>query len=212
MNIFVQISDSVLHGDFNKCQSLVSSALEQGNSARSILDKGLFSGMSKVGDLFKKEEVFVPEVIMAARAMQCGMNILTPHLVKNETKESHKIILGTVKGDIHDLGKHLVGVMLKGAGFEVIDLGVDVSADKFIAAAVKEKASVIGMSALLTTTMAQMKTVVEALDQAGLKGKVKTLIGGACVSQRFADCIGADAYAENSATAVDKMKELLGLA
>jgi 5-methyltetrahydrofolate--homocysteine methyltransferase len=168
--------------------------------------------MEVIGKLFKEEEIFLPEVIMAAKAMNAGIQLLKPLMVNADSgKKMGKVILGTVNGDIHDLGKNLVGIMLKGTGFEVIDIGVNVSAERFLSAAISEKAQLVGMSALLTTTMPHLKTTIEAIQKAGLAGKVKTIIGGACVTQQYADEIGADAYGDNAGDGVEKARELCGL-
>jgi 5-methyltetrahydrofolate--homocysteine methyltransferase len=189
----------------------VHKGLDEGLNWEVILDKGLSAGMGVIGQLFREEEIFVPEVLMAAKAMDSGIEILEPLMEgAGGRKKMGKIVLGTVKGDIHDLGKKLVSTMLRGAGFEVIDVGINAPAEKFVDVATSEKAQLVGMSALLTFTMPYMKTVIEALQKAGLEGQVKTIIGGACVTQQYADEIGADGYAENAGVAVDKAKELLG--
>lgn len=212
MDFISEIAESVRNGQFNKMKDLVEKALNHGLSLENILNKGLFAGMEVVGKLFKEEEVFVPEVLLAAKTMQTGMQVLEPLLLAaGERKSLGKVILGTVKGDVHNLGKYLVGVMLKGVGFEVIDIGENITDEQFVSAARSKGAQIIGMSALLTTTMPYMKTVIEALDKAGLKGKVKTLVGGACVTHAFADEIGADGYGENASIAVEKAKELIGI-
>jgi 5-methyltetrahydrofolate--homocysteine methyltransferase len=173
------------------------------------LKEGLIKAMDRIGVLFKNNEIYIPEVLIAARAMHAGLGVLKPILAKSNTSAAAKIVIGTVKGDLHDIGKNLVGMMLEGAGFEVIDIGIDAPPEKFIQAAKDHKANVIGMSALLTTTMMQMKGTVEALQAAGLKGKVKTMVGGAPVTDEFARQIGADGYAADAASAVSKLKELL---
>jgi len=211
MDTLKALSENLRKGDGLKVKELTQAALRDGISAQTIIDKGLFAGMAEVGRLFKEEEIYVPEVLMAAKAMQAGVDVLEPLLASAGNKPMGKIILGTVKGDVHNLGRNLVGIMLKGIGFKVIDLGENVSPEKFVDAAISEKAQLIGMSALLTTTMPYMKATIEALQKAGLKGKVKTMIGGACVTQRYADEIGADAYGENAGVAVDKANKLLGL-
>ncbi|MCM8767809.1 MAG: corrinoid protein, partial [Candidatus Omnitrophica bacterium] len=167
-------------------------------------------GMSVVGEKFKNNEFYVPEVLIAARAMNRGMSLLEPLIVQSGIKPIAKLAIGTVKGDLHDIGKNLVVMMWKGAGFEVIDLGIDVPPEKFVEAA-KSGVQVIGMSALLTTTMIQMKETIEALKKEGVRDNLKIIIGGAPVTQEFADEIGADGYAPDAASAVDKVKELLGL-
>jgi 5-methyltetrahydrofolate--homocysteine methyltransferase len=165
-----------------------------------------------VGKLFREEEIYIPEVLLAAKAMNAGIKVLDPMMAEaGGGQKIGKVVLGTVKGDIHNLGKELVGIMLRGAGFEVIDIGVDVPSEKFVEAAISEKAQLVGMSALITTTMPYMRTTIEALEKAGLKGQVKTIIGGACVTQQYADEIGADGYSEDAGAAIEKAKELLGL-
>jgi len=188
---------------------LTQKALEAGDSPDKILKEGLIKAMDRIGVLFKNNEIYIPEVLIAARAMHAGLGVLKPILAKSNTSAAAKIVIGTVKGDLHDIGKNLVGMMLEGAGFEVIDIGIDAPPEKFIQAAKDHKANVIGMSALLTTTMMQMKGTVEALQAAGLKGKVKTLVGGAPVTDEFARQIGADGYAADAASAVNKVKEVL---
>jgi 5-methyltetrahydrofolate--homocysteine methyltransferase len=168
--------------------------------------------MDQVGIKFKNCEIYIPEVLIAARAMHAGLGVLKPILAKSNAWSAARIVLGTVKGDLHDIGKNLVGIMLEGAGFEVIDIGIDASAEEFLQAAKEQGAKVIGMSALLTTTMMQMKSTVEMVKEAGLKGKVKTIVGGAPVTGEFAPQIGADGYAADAASVVSKIKELLGMA
>jgi 5-methyltetrahydrofolate--homocysteine methyltransferase len=167
--------------------------------------------MDQVGIKFKNCEIYIPEVLIAARAMHAGLGVLKPILAKSNASSAARIVLGTVKGDLHDIGKNLVGMMLEGAGFEIIDIGIDASAEKFLQAAKEQGAKVIGMSALLTTTMMQMKSTVEMVEEAGLRGKVKTVVGGAPVTGEFAQQIGADGYAADAASAVSKIKELLGI-
>lgn len=205
------IAESVVEGDAKKVEELTRRALADGVGVAIILDDGLIAGMGIIGELFERGEVFVPELLLAARAMRTGLNLLEPLLVSSGVKPIGKVALGTVKGDVHDIGKNLVGIMLKGAGFEVIDLGVDVPPEKFVAAAKEGNVEILGMSAILTTSLPMMKTTIEALDAAGLKKQVKTMIGGAVVTRNYADNIGADGYAANAAEAVDKAKELVGL-
>jgi 5-methyltetrahydrofolate--homocysteine methyltransferase len=205
-------AESVRMGEVSQIKGLIRDALDHGEYVKRLLEEGLFAGMEVVGKLFKEEEIYVPEVLMAAKTMQAGMELLEPLLLgAGERKSLGKVVLGTVKGDVHNLGKYLVGVMLKGVGFEVIDIGENISAEKFVSTAKAEGAKLIGMSALLTTTIPYMKTVIEAVEEAGLKGKVKILIGGACVTQKFADEIGADGYGENASFAVEKAKALVGM-
>ena len=211
MDILQQIAESLQNGQASDVAELTQKALEQGRTWQDILNKGLFAGMEVVGKLFAEEEIFLPEVLMVAKAMSTGVKILEPHMALSGQTKVEKVVLGTVKGDLHDLGKKLVNIMLSGAGFEVIDLGVDVPAERFVSAAISEKAQLVGMSALLTTTMPHMRMVIEALKKAGLSSKVKTIVGGACVTQAFADQIGADAYGSNASDAVSKARKLLGL-
>lgn len=189
---------------------LVQKAITEGVSPKEILDKGLLSGMGIIGEKFKNNEVYVPEVLIAARAMNQAVAILQPHLTQAGVKPKGKIVIGTVKGDLHDIGKNLVGMMFKGGGFEVIDAGIDVSPEKFIEEAKKSGAKMVGLSALLTTTMPAMKVIVEKIKADGLNCKV--IIGGAPVTQAYADEIGADGYAPDAATAVDVGKRLLNVA
>ena len=212
MDILQEISENLQEGEAEKVAELVKKALDAGISCDVILDKGLFAGMQIIGKLFREEEIFVPEVLMAAKAMEAGQKVLEPLMAKTGGKENKgKVVLGTVRGDVHNLGKDLVAMMLKGAGFEVINLGVDISEEKFVEAVKREQPKVVAMSALLTTTMPYMRTTMEALKKAGVRDSVKTIIGGACVTQQYADEIGADGYADNAGAAVEKMKVLLNL-
>jgi 5-methyltetrahydrofolate--homocysteine methyltransferase len=206
-----KIADSVINGKAVDVKNLVGAAVSEKVPVGDILNKGLIAGMDVVGVRFRANEFYVPEVLIAARAMQAGMDILQPLLANAGVKPLAKVAVGTVKGDLHDIGKNLVVMMLKGGGFEVMDLGIDVPDEKFVAAA-KEGAQVIGLSALLTTTMPGMKSVIEALKTAGVRDKVKVMIGGAPITQAYADEIGADAYGEDAATASTKAKELIGAA
>lgn len=205
------LAENLINGKAPAVKELTQKALDEGIPPAKILNEGLIKGMSVVGERFKNNEFYVPEVLIAARAMHAGMDILKPVLASSGVKPVGKVILGTVKGDLHDIGKNLVAMMLEGAGFEVVDLGIDVSPEKFAEEAKKE-VNLVAMSALLTTTMTAMKTTLEALQEAGVRDKVKTLIGGAPVTQNYADEIGADGYARDAASAVDKAKELLELA
>jgi len=211
MDELKEIADNLIEGEADKVGELIQAAIDKGIGVEKILNEGLIVGMTVVGQQFKKEEIFLPEVLFAARAMKAGLELLEPLLLSIGTASKGKVVLGTVKGDVHDIGKNLVAVMLKGAGFEVIDIGVDTPAERFIEAAREQGARLIGMSALLGTTMQNMQTTITALEEAGLKGQIKTMIGGAIVTQSFADKIGADGYAPDAASAVDKAKELLGL-
>jgi len=188
----------------------VTKALKEGAPVEDILNKGLIAGMNVVGIKFKNNEFYVPEVLIAARAMKWGMEVLEPKLKEAGVQPVASIAIGTVKGDLHDIGKNLVGMMLQGAGFNVVDLGIDVAPEKFVDAVKNKSCQLIGLSALLTTTMPQMKNVIAALKEAGLEAKV--VIGGAPVTQNYADEIGADGYAPDAATAVDVAKELIGIA
>lgn len=202
------IKEAVIRGDAKKAVELVTRAIQEKVPVAQILNEGLIAGMNVVGVKFKNNEFYVPEVLIAARAMNQAMAVLQPEIVKAGIKAQAKVAIGTVRGDLHDIGKNLVSMMWKGAGFEVMDLGIDVPEDKFVEAA-KNGAQVIGLSALLTTTMPAMKDVVEKLKSAGIREKVKVVIGGAPVTQSYADEIGADGYAPDAGSAVDKVKELL---
>lgn len=202
------IASALIAGKRDEVAAKVTAALDEGVGPGNILDEGLIAGMSVVGQKFKNNEFYVPEVLIAARAMKSGMEVLAPKLAEAGIEPIGKIVLGTVKGDLHDIGKNLVGMMLQGGGFEVVDLGTDVSVEQFVSAAQENNVKVIAMSALLTTTMPQMNNVVKAIDAAGLKGKVKSMIGGAPVTKNYADEIGADGYAPDAASAVDLAKQL----
>lgn len=198
-------------GKMEEVKALTQKALDAGESAENVLKKGLIPAMDRIGVRFRNNEIYIPEVLIAARAMHAGLSVLKPILAKSAGPAAAKVILGTVKGDLHDIGKNLVGMMLEGGGFEVIDLGVDVPSEKFIQAAKESGAKIIGMSALLTTTMVNMKATIDQLKAAGLDHQIKTMVGGAPVTADFARQIGADGYAPDAATAVSKMKQLLGL-
>lgn len=204
-----EVAEKLIAGKADEVRSLVKEAIDEGQDVSKILNEGLVAGMSVVGEKFKKNEFYVPEVLIAARAMKAGMELLNPILLEKNIKGVGTMVLGTVRGDLHDIGKNLVGMMLEGAGFEVIDLGVDVASEKFIQAAKEKNANLVGLSALLTTTMLAMKDVTQAVEKEGLKGKVKVMIGGAPITQDYADEIGADGYAPDAASAVDTAKELL---
>ena len=201
------LADAIIKGDQNTAVEITRAALDEGTAAKSVLDEGLIAGMDVVGDRFKKNEIYIPEVLIAARAMKMAMEILEPELVKAGVEPIGKFLIGTVQGDLHDIGKNLVAMMLKGAGFEVIDLGVDVGPEKFIEQASNTGIQLIGMSTLLTTTMPGMEKTVKALKDAGVS--VKVMIGGAPVTQGYADRIGADGYAPDAASAVDMAKTLI---
>ncbi len=204
-----EISEAVIRGDDEQVDRLTKQAIADEISAKNILDDGLIAGMGTVGERFKAHEIFLPDVLMAAKAMYAGMDNLRPLLIKEGVPSLGKIVIGTVQGDLHDIGKNLVAIMLKGAGFDVIDLGNDVAPESFVETAKEHGASIIGMSALLTTTMPVMKSVVECVEKEGLAGKVRTIVGGAPVSKDFAAQIGADAYGFDAANAVDRVKCLI---
>lgn len=203
MSIVTEISTYLQQGRANNVKELVAKALGEGVSAQEILSDGLLAGMGVIGVKFKNNEVYVPEVLIAARAMNAGMEILKPVLISSDTKSKGKVVLGTVKGDLHDIGKNLVKIMLEGKGLDVIDLGTDVSPQAFVDAAIREDANIIACSALLTTTMMVMKDVVKEAEDKGIKGKVKIMVGGAPVTQNFCETIGADYYTPDAATAGD---------
>lgn len=203
MGILSEISTFLQQGRANNVRELVANALEEGISAQDILNDGLLFGMGIIGEKFKNNDVYVPEVLIAARAMNAGMEVLKPKLVLSQIKSKGKVVLGTVKGDLHDIGKNLVKIMLEGKGLEVIDLGVDVVPQMFIDVAVKEEADIIACSALLTTTMTVMKDIVKEAEEKGVKGKIKIMIGGAPVTQNYCDSIGADYYSPDAASASD---------
>ncbi|HPT79346.1 MAG TPA: corrinoid protein [Candidatus Atribacteria bacterium] len=204
-----EIADALKAGNAKKVKELVQAALDDGIEAVDIVNKALIVGMGEIGVLFKNNEVYVPEVLIAARAMHAGLNILKPLLAEKDVKPIGRIVIGTVRGDLHDIGKNLVAMMLEGAGFEVIDLGIDVAPEKFIEAVKNTNADIVAMSALLTTTMPGMKDTIEAFKAAGLRDSVKIMVGGAPVTQSFAEEIGADGYAPDAASASDLAKELI---
>jgi len=206
------LARAILEGKRNEAVVLTQKLLDAGVTPKQILDEGLIAGMSVAGEKFKNGEYFVPEILVAARAMKASMEILRPLLVATDVQPIGTMVIGTVHGDLHDIGKNLVAMMMEGAGFKVVDLGVDVPAEKFIEAAKEHNAQIVGMSALLTTTMTYIPEVIKAFDEAGLRPKVKLIVGGAPVTQEWANQIGADAYAPDAATAVDRCKELLGAA
>ena len=203
MSIINEISEKLQAGGAKEMKVLIPQALEEGHSAKEILEEGLLAGMSVIGEKFKNNEVYVPEVLVAARAMKMGSKLLKPFLVSDDVKPSGKVVIGTVAGDMHDIGKNLVAMMLEGKGLEVIDLGVDVPVDDFVNTAVNENCSVICLSALLTTTMPVMKDIIKACEDAGIRDKVKIMVGGAPVTQAYCDEIGADCYTPDAATAAE---------
>ncbi len=205
-----EISEALIAGMAKKVRDLVDQALKEGVEPKEILNKALIPGMDVVGEKFKKCEYFIPEVLVAARAMNAGMDLIKPLLTQTGAAFAGKVGIGTVRGDIHDIGKNLVATMLEGAGFQVIDLGVNVIPEKFVEVAKNEAVDIVAMSALLTTTMIAMRDVIHALKEAGIRERVKVMIGGAPVTPRYADEIGADGYAPDAASAVEKAKELIG--
>jgi 5-methyltetrahydrofolate--homocysteine methyltransferase len=207
--ILEQIKDNLMKGKANDVKALVEKALKDKVPAADILNKGLLEGMGVIGERFKKNEVYVPEVLIAARAMKAGMEILKPALAEAKVQPRGVVVIGTVKGDLHDIGKNLVGMMLEGGGFRVVDAGINVEAAKFVELARQNNAQLIGASALLTTTMTYMKEIVDTLKKSDQAGKVKVMIGGAPLTQAFCDEIGADGYAPDAASAADLAKKLM---
>lgn len=205
-----EIQDFLISGNASKTEELVKEAVESGVSPHKILNDSLNVGMDRVGVKFQENEFYIPEVLLAARAMHAALDVIRPLLREEGVEPQGKVVIGTVWGDLHDIGKNLVRMMLEGAGFEVFDLGVDVDAEAFVNAAKENRADIVAMSALLTTTMTYMKEVVDALKAAGLRGEIRTLIGGAPVTKDFADEIGADDYAPDAAAAVETAKALIG--
>ncbi|MEO0081627.1 MAG: corrinoid protein [candidate division WOR-3 bacterium] len=210
MELLNQIAASLREGAEERVAELTREAVASGRTAKEILDMGLIAGMNEVGELFRKQEIFLPDVLLAARAMYAGLEVIKPLMLEQKVEPLGRVVIGTVQGDLHDIGKNLVGIMLRGAGFDVIDLGNDVAPERFIAAAEQWDCRVIGMSALLTTTMPMMKRTCELLRTRGLHGRVKTIIGGAPVTAEYASQIGADAYAFDAAAAVETVKRLVG--
>lgn len=202
-----EICEFLQKGRAKNVKALVAEAIEEGQDPKAILNEGLLAGMMIVGEKFKNNEVFVPEVLVAARALNAGLTILEPKLVEVGNEPVGKIVIGTIKGDLHDIGKNLVAMMMKGVGFEVIDMGVDVEPDAFIAKAEEVGADVICISALLTTTMPGMQATIDALKERGLRDKYIVMVGGAPVNQSFADQIGADYYTPDAATAAEVAKK-----
>ena len=204
------IARALERGEDDEVRELTGQAIAALLPAGRILDEGLIAGMAVVGERFRTHEIFLPDVLLAAKAMYAGLDILQPLLAKEGVPEIGRVVIGSVRGDLHDIGKNLVGILLKGAGFHVIDLGSDVTPERFVDTAVAENAPVIGMSALLTTTMPVMKTVVDLVRERGLSGRIKTIVGGAPLSATFASEIGADAYGFDAANAVERIRELSG--
>ena len=212
MNQIEAIYQAVLDGNAPAAKADVEKALAEGIAPDVILKEGLIAAMGEVGRLFEENEYFVPEMLVSARAMQNGLSVLKPYLAEAGAKPTGKVVIGTVKGDLHDIGKNLVAMMLEGAGFEIVDLGTDVSPEKFVKAVLEQKPQLVGMSALLTTTMPSMGTTVKALVEAGVREQVKVMIGGAPVTDAFAKQIGADGYAPDASSAVRLAKSLVGVA
>jgi 5-methyltetrahydrofolate--homocysteine methyltransferase len=210
--VLSKLATSVIQGDAEAMEGLTRQGLDDGLGAKQILDEGLMPGMDHVGAEFKAGNMFVPEVLRSARAMHESMDILRPLLAETGAEMVGKVVLGTVKGDLHDIGKNLVGMMCEGAGFEVIDLGKDVEPDAFVEAVKESSPDVVGMSALLTTTMRSMEHTINALREAGVRDSVKIMVGGAPVTQEFAEQIGADGYASNAAAASEMAKKMAGAA
>ncbi len=209
MSVYDDLSTFVQQGRAKDVKATVEQMLADGNPAKEILDQGLLAGMSIIGEKFKNNEVYVPEVLIAARAMNTGIEVLKPAMAEVENVSKGKAVLGTVKGDLHDIGKNLVKIMMEGKGIEVIDLGVDVPPEKFVEEAIANDATIIACSALLTTTMNAMKEVVAVAEEKGVKGKIKIMVGGAPVTQSFCETIGADYYTADAASASDVALEIL---
>ena len=210
--ILEKISTAILEGDAESTPGLAQKALDQGLAPKTILDDGMVVGMNEVGARFKRGDMFVPEVLMSADAMQAGLEVLRPELASAGVKMLGTILLGTVKGDLHDIGKNLVGMMCEGAGFDVIDLGFNVPPEKFIDAIKEHQPDIVGMSALLTTTMRSMGHTIKAIEEAGLRDQVKIMVGGAPVDRDFAERIGADGYGSNAVAGSEQAKHLVGAA
>lgn len=211
MTLLEELSNYLQQGDSKRVAEYTQRAIDDGVDAKMILDSGLVAGMSVIGEKFKAHEIFLPDVLLAAKAMYAGMHLLKPLMIKEEVPMLGKVVVGTVQGDLHDIGKNLVAIMLRGAGFEVIDLGSDVSPERFLDSAVREDARIIGMSALLTTTMPVMKNVIDMARDRQLYGTIKFIIGGAPLSDEYAKSIGANAYCYDGVNAVDSVKKLFGV-
>lgn len=208
-NILSDIGKALAKGDRSGVAKLTQEALDKGFDVKTVLEDGLIASMNAIGEKFKANEIFIPEVLIAAKAMHAGIAVLEPHFAACGIKPAGKVVIGTVKGDLHDIGKNIVSMMLKGACFEVMDLGIDVPPGKFVEIVQAKGADIIAMSSLLTTSMGAMKDTIKLLKDSGVRDKVKIIVGGAPVTQGFADSIGADGYAKDAATAVDKAKELI---
>lgn len=210
MHELAQLSQELIEGKAKAVCEGVRKALDEGVNPGTILEEGLVAGMRTVGQLFKDCEIFLPEVMLAAKAMNAGMKLLEPHLTKSESSKEERVAIGTVQGDLHDIGKNLVAIMLRGAGFHVENLGADVAPERFVASVKDRGARLVCLSALLTSTLSSMRRTVDALSEAGLRERVKVMVGGAPVTPQFAREIGADGYGKDAAEAVDKARELLG--
>jgi 5-methyltetrahydrofolate--homocysteine methyltransferase len=201
-----RMADALYAGEVDEVAALTKEALEEGHSPPEVLNQGLLAGMDKVGKDFKADLLFLPEVLRAAKAMHAGMDVLSPLLSESESTTMGAFVIGTVKGDLHDIGKNLVAMMMTGAGIEVVDLGIDIPSEKFAAAIEEHRPQIVGMSALLTTTIEEMEITIRALEKAGLRDRVRIMVGGAPVTQEYADEIGADGYAPDAVSAVDLAK------
>jgi 5-methyltetrahydrofolate--homocysteine methyltransferase len=210
MELLQRLSEELQKGNYQEVPQLVKEALKANIPPSKILSDGLVAGMDVVGDKFRRDELFMPEVLISAKAMQVGMDVLRPKLIESGVKLAGKVVIGTVKGDLHDIGKNLVGMLLEGAGFQVIDLGIDIPSEKFVEAVKAHQPQIVGLSALLTTTMPKMKEVVESLTESGMRNRVKIIVGGAPVTEKFANDIKVDGYAPDAASAVEKVRKLIG--
>jgi 5-methyltetrahydrofolate--homocysteine methyltransferase len=208
MELLEKISDELQNGNYIDVPKLTQEALDRGISPEVILSDALVAGMDVVGEKFRRDELFMPEVLIAAKAMQAAMAVLRPRLIETGAKTAGSIVIGTIQGDLHDIDKNLVGMLFEGAGYQVIDLGVDVAPGRFVEAVRTRKPDIVGLSALLTTTMSRMREVIESLMEAGLRDRVKVMVGGAPVTEKFAQDIGADGYSPDAASAVEKARTL----
>jgi 5-methyltetrahydrofolate--homocysteine methyltransferase len=211
MSDFEALSEAVIKGDIKTAVAETQNALDAGRDVRDIIDKGLIATMDAVGERFSKGLIFVPQMLRSAKTMQECTKLLTPFFQEGDVTSKGKVLIGTVKGDLHDIGKNLVSMMMEGAGFKIMDLGVDVPPDKFVQEAQEVEPDIVAMSALLSTTMPAMALTIEALQKAGIRGKVKVMIGGAPVTEKYAQEIQADSYASDAGSAVSKAKKLLGI-
>jgi len=210
-DIYRKLSDAVVEMDRKEAEKLSNHAVDLHLDAYEAIDKGLADGMERAGALFEQEEYFIPELLMCSDAMYAGLDILRPHIKTDSGAQKYKVVIGVVQGDTHDIGKNLVKIMLESSGFDVVDLGRDVPPPRFVDEAIAQKADIVGLSTLMTTTMAAMKDVVELLEKKGVRGTVKVIVGGGPISQSFADKIGADGYSKNATDAVRLARELMGV-